>query len=153
MGIVQNSETTLPFFIDFQDGKIFKIYLSANVDGNKFVNEICEIIDLLMEKKITEASKVNVKAVLHLREIIMCPTSQIQQVLMDLDISEYAATGLNSESSNLPKPGSYIPLELHHLLQNSLERLNIGEIVAYEVYDPLDEMNDNDDQKKEDTSG
>jgi hypothetical protein len=61
--------------------------------------------------------------------------SAAQSVMDDEEITPYETQ--QAGSSVFPDPGTYIPEEFFFLLDNSVGECRIGEVVAYEVGDPL----------------
>ena len=72
----------------------------------------------------------------YLQPILSCQPHNISKVLDRLKIRPDHS--VDFKQPTLPLPGSFIPVEDHHLLREDFEKFDNGEYVGYELDDPGD---------------
>ena len=130
-----NSDREKTHFIkrDENASTIYVVDKSLTQQSCVLATEMCQVINEIMEDRLKH------NGLLFLSQILQCKIEDIGDILNQLKVPLYEAIELDDcEAIYKPKPGQYVPLEFHHLLQHAIECLCIGEYVAYEVYDPLD---------------
>ena len=113
------------------DGKSnWKVYVRTDVDENFFelYSAVTEVIAKACEGLLGEA-------VMFVQEMLRIDPSQIGSMLDRKNIRQ-DDTYNGSRSNPLPLPGSFIPVEDHHLLNEEFEKIAPGEFVGYEMEDP-----------------
>ena len=127
------SEAEVPHFVDktLKDGKdVWKVYVNAEAEdcvtkiylaSTKVIAEACE--GLLRE------------TVMYIPEMLRNDPNKIWSILDEMGIRQDDSYDASS-GVLLPQPGSFIPIEDHHLLNEGFEKLTPGEYVGYELDDP-----------------
>ena len=130
---VPGSEAEVPHFVDkvLEDGKdIWKVYVNA--EGKDSAAKIY----LASTQVIAEACKGLLRdTVMFIPEMLRNDPSEIWSILDEMKIRQDDSYHASS-SDLLPQPGSFIPIEDHHLLNESFEHFTPGEYVGYEMEDP-----------------
>lgn len=70
----------------------------------------------------------------YIQPILSCPPHSINKVLDRLRVRPDHSVG-DVQQPTLPIPGSFIPIEDHHLLKEDFEEFEMGEYVGYELDD------------------
>ncbi|PFX28348.1 sacsin-like [Stylophora pistillata] len=107
----------------------WKVYVRPDVDENlsKLHLAVVQVISEVCEGLLGEA-------VMFIQEMLSIHPSQIWSMLDEENIRQDDSYG--SRSNPLPLPGSFIPIEDHHLLNEDFEEITPGEYVGYELEDP-----------------
>ena len=130
---VPGSKAEVPYFVDkvFEDDKnIWKVYVNAEAEDS------LSKIYLPLTRVIAEACKgLLQEAVMFIPEMLRSDPNKIWSILDEMKIRQ--DDSYNASSSDLlPQPGSFIPIEDHHLLNETFENFTPGEYVGYEMDDP-----------------
>ena len=130
---VPGSKAEVPYFVDkvFEDDKnIWKVCVNAEAEGS------LSKIYLPLTRVIAEACQgLLQEAVMFIPEMLRSDPNKIWSILNEMKIRQ--DDSYNTSSSDLlPQPGSFIPIEDHHLLNEAFENLAPGEYVGYEMDDP-----------------
>ena len=130
---VPGSKAEVPYFLDkvFEDDKnIWKVYVNAEAEDN------LSKIYLALARVIAEACEgLLQEAVLFIPEMLRSDPNKIWSILDEMEVRQ--DDSYNASSSDLlPEPGSFIPIEDHHLLNEAFQNLAPGEYVGYEMDDP-----------------
>ena len=130
---VPGSKAEVPYFVDkvFEDDKnVWKVYVNAEADDS------LSKIYLPLTRVIAEAcGGLLQEAVMFIPEMLRSDPNKIWSILDEMNIRQ--DDSYNASSSDLlPQPGSFIPIEDHHLLNEAFENLTPGEYVGYEMDDP-----------------
>ena len=130
---VPGSKAEVPYFVDkvFEDDKdIWKVYVNAEAEDS------LSKIYLPLTRVIAEACQgLLQEAVMFIPEMLRSDPNKIWSILDEMNIRQ--DDSYNASSSDLlPQPGSFIPIEDHHLLNEAFENLAPGEYVGYEIDDP-----------------
>ena len=131
---IPDSEGEVSYFVNKVSapaGKsIWKVYVRPDVDENlsKLYLAVTQVIAEVCEGLLGEA-------VMFLQEMLRIDPSQIWCMLDEMNITQDDSYR-GSSSNPLPLPGSFIPVEDHHLLNEDFENIAPGEYVGYEMEDP-----------------
>ena len=133
-----------------QQSEIFSLYF-ADSDGRNLSEWMCTV-DKQMTNYINKCIGHKLgDTTMYLNDVLKCIGSpdRIQSILDSSHIVTIDTLFI-VEAEFIPHLGSEIPLELHHLLDNSFQCFEKGEYVAFEVYDPIvdegdESSTDNDD--------
>lgn len=130
---VPGSKAEVPYFVDkvFEDDKnIWKVYVNAEAEDS------LSKIYLPLTRVIAEAcGGLLQETVMFIPEMLRSEPNKIWSILDEMNIRQDDSYNA-SNSDLLPQPGSYIPIEDHHLLNEAFENLAPGEYVGYEMDDP-----------------
>ena len=111
--------------------EIYKVYVNV---GNRIDHEdlakslICNVIADIYGELLGKNAWL-------IPEMLRCPLSNIWPLLDKTGIRQddsYKA----AEMVLLPEPGTFIPIEMHHLLNDAFEEFEPGEYVGYQLHDP-----------------
>ena len=73
-------------------------------------------------------------------EMLLCPPERIQSLLDSYRIRKDDSSNV-VEMTIYPEPGTLIPIENHHLLNDAFEEFEPGDYVGFQIHDPsLDRM-------------
>ena len=131
---IPDSEGEVSYFVNKVSapaGKsIWKVYVRPDVDENlsKLYLAVTQVIAEVCEGLLGEA-------VMFIQEMLRIDPSQIWCMLDEMNITQDDSYR-GSSSNPLPLPGSFIPVEDHHLLNEDFENIAPGEYVGYEMEDP-----------------
>lgn len=131
---IPDSEGEVSYFVNKVSapaGKsIWKVYVRPDVDENlsKLYLAVTQVIAEVCEGLLGEA-------VMFIQEMLRIDPSQIWCMLDEMNITQDDSYR-GSSSNPLPLPGSFIPVEDHHLLNEDFENIAPGEYVGYEMDDP-----------------
>ena len=132
--LIPGSEAEVPFFQQ-------RLLVSGKETWRVYVNTVTEMDDplsavSLVSNVIAEmyGELLGKKAVL-IPEMLRCPVNKIWSLLDSMGVRQddtYKAAELNI----YPEPGTFIPIEDHHLLKDDFEEFGPGEFVGYQLDDP-----------------
>ena len=129
---VPGSKAEVPYFVHkiFEDDKNnWKVYV--NVEAEDSLSKIY----LPLTQVVAEACQgLLQEAVMFIPEMLRSDPNRIWSILDEMKVRQ--DDSYNSSNDPLPQPGSFIPIEDHHLLNEAFENLTPGEYVGYEVDDP-----------------
>lgn len=131
---IPGSEAEVPYFVNKDsaaaDRGIWKVYVSTEAEDNltKIYLAVTQVIAEACEGLLREA-------VMFIPEMLRNDPSQIWSMLDEMKVRQDDSYN-GSSSDILPQPGSFIPIEDHHLLNEGFEKLTPGEYVGYEMEDP-----------------
>lgn len=131
--LIPDSEGEVSYFVgkvSAPAGKsIWKVYLRPDVDENlsKLYLAVTQVIAEVCEGLLGEA-------VMFIQEMLRIHPREIWSLLDEASIGQ--DDSYESRSNPLPIPGSFIPIEDHHLLNEDFEKVTPGEYVGYEIEDP-----------------
>jgi len=136
---LSNSETETTCFVeqrltstDDTSETAYTIYIS------KLVGADSEELQALMADAVNEiASKLLKKSVHYIRPMLSCAPHAISRTLDRLRVRPDHGSVADDDwrKTALPSPGSFIPVEDHHLLREDFEEFEDGEYVGYELDD------------------
>jgi len=128
---VPGSTAEVPYFLDKEDDKnIWKVYVNSEAE------ESLSKIYLAVTRVIADACEGLLQgAVYFIPEMLRSDPNRIWSILDEMEVRQ--DDSYNASSSDLlPEPGSFIPIEDHHLLNEAFQNLSPGEYVGYEMDDP-----------------
>ena len=130
---VPGSKAEVPYFVDkvFEDdANVWKVYVNAEAEDS------LSKIYLPLTRVIAEAcGGLLQETVMFIPEMLRSDPNKIWSILDEMNIRQDDSYNA-SHSDLLPQPGSFIPIEDHHLLNEAFENLVPGEYVGYEMDDP-----------------
>ena len=128
---VPGSKAEVPYFVHKEDDKnVWKVYVNAEAEDSR------SKIYLPLTRVIAEAcGGLLQEAVMFIPEMLRSDPNKIWSILDEMNIRQDDSYDASS-SDLLPQPGSFIPIEDHHLLNEAFENLAPGEYVGYEMDDP-----------------
>ncbi|XP_078348598.1 sacsin-like [Oculina patagonica] len=131
---IPGSEAEVPFFQQrlLVSGKeMWRVYINAVTEMDEPFSAVSLVSNVIAEMYGELLGK---KAVL-IPEMLRCPLSKIWSLLDNMGIRQddtYKAV----EMDIFPEPGSFIPIEDHHLLNDAFEEFEPEEYVGYQLDDP-----------------
>ena len=133
---IPESEEEVPFFVE-------KIFLAGQEVWKVCVSAAAEIEDnicLILTKVIADACEGLLRdTAMFVPQMLREHPSKIWSLLNAMKIRQDDSLGAE-EKGAFPEPGSFIPIEDHHLLNQDFEEFSLGEYVGYALYDPTLEM-------------
>ena len=135
--VLSNSEAETTCFVEQRhlattDETVFTIYIS------KLVNVDSEELQALVADAVNEISgKLLKNSVHYIRPMLSCAPHAISRTLDRLRVrpDHGSITDDDWRRTALPDPGSFVPVEDHHLLREDFEEFDEGEYVGYELDD------------------
>lgn len=132
--LIPGSEAEVPFFQErlLTSGKeIWRMYVNAVEEMDESFSAISLVSNVIAEMY---GGLLGKKAVL-IPEMLRCPLSKIWSLLDTLCIRQ-DDTYNAAEMDIYPEPGTFIPIEDHHLLNDAFEEFEPQEYVGYQLDDP-----------------
>jgi len=136
---LSNSEAELSCFVeqhltstDENSETVYTIYIS------KLVGSDSEELQALVADAVNEISgKLLKNSVHYIRPMLSCAPHAISRTLDRLRVrpDQGSVTDDDLRRTALPSPGSFVPVEDHHLLREDFEEFEDGEYVGYELDD------------------
>lgn len=130
---IPGSEEEVPLFVNKvpEGGKVlWKVYINAEEGAT------LRKISLALKQVISEACEGLLRdTAMFIPEMLRTDPTEIWSILDDMKIRQDDSYDA-SQSSVLPQPGNFIPIEDHHLLNEAFEEFRPGEYVALELDDP-----------------
>ena len=128
---LDGSETESECFVDNTDedekGPIWNIFINNSVTLNEeMLVSVAEVVNRIVGGLLRTS-------VHYLQPILSCAPHSISKVLDRLKIRPDHSVDVYE--TTLPTPGSFIPIEDHHLLKDDFEDFSPGEYVGYELDD------------------
>ena len=131
---IPGSETQTQCFVDktydyIQRQNIWSIYIDNSVSMNEeLLVSVAEVVNRIVGGMLKNS-------VHYLQPILSFPPHSISSVLDRLKIRQDHS--VDFKQPTLPNPGTFIPLEDHHLLKEDFEEFEPGEYVALELEDDV----------------
>ena len=131
---IPESEATVYYFLDRRttsSGETLKLYLdavSAMADKTLVISWVSHVIVELYGGLLGKRAGL-------IFQILNCSPSGIWSLLDSLNVRP-DDSNCGGEVNIFPDPGTFIPLDEHHLLNDAFEEFEPGEYVGYEVEDP-----------------
>jgi len=132
--LICGSEDEVPYFtekIEMSDRHIWRVYVNATTTKDSKIS-----LSTLVAKVIVEMyGEYLGKNAFVIPEMLQCPPAMIQSLLDTHRIRKDGS--YNTEQMALyPEPGTLIPIEDHHLLDNAFEEFEPEEYVGFQLHDP-----------------
>lgn len=134
---IPGSETESECFVDktegaHEDEQLWNIYVDTSATmSEELLVCVAEVVNRIIGGLLRNS-------VHYLQPILSCPPHAISKVLDRLKIRPDHTVDVKQPT--LPTPGTFIPIEDHHLLKEDFEEYELGEYVGYELED--DDAND-----------
>ncbi|KAL9966857.1 hypothetical protein ACROYT_G024987 [Oculina patagonica] len=131
---IPESEAEVPYFLDkvpVSGEEIWRVYLNVVTGMNESTSAMWLVSNVLDE---ICGGLLGSRAVFIL-EMLRCPLSDIWSLLDSMGVRKDDSYRV-LEDEIYPEPGSFIPLEDHHRLNDAFEEFEAGEYVGYELEDP-----------------
>ena len=128
---IPGSEADVPYFVERgeQSGVgICRVYIDALSDMNETISTISDVIEEMYGEFLQR------KAYL-IGEMLRCPPSSIRP-LLDRRRIRKDDSYTTADLYIYPEPGTWIPIEDHHLLKEAFEEFEAREYVGYQLHDP-----------------
>lgn len=107
---------------------VFNIYVKEEENIKAYLSRVAETVDRITGHLLGNK-------LVHLSMMLQCSPEEVSSFLDDLKIREDNSY-LEAGPSIFPKPGHFIHIEDHYLLENAFTRFAPGEYVGYELDDP-----------------
>ena len=132
---IPGGESEVPYFLEKicrSQLEVWNVYVNAEEDEEKTMSAIA----LTLTEVIAEACKGLLReTAMYVPEILRCQPSSICALLDRMKIRQDDSANAGSRDV-FPLPGSFIPIEEHHLLNPAFKLFKPGEYVGYELDDP-----------------
>ncbi|KAL9966853.1 hypothetical protein ACROYT_G024983 [Oculina patagonica] len=131
---IPESEAEVPYFLDkvpVSGEEIWRVYLNVVTGMNESTSAMWLVSNVLDE---ICGGLLGSRAVFIL-EMLRCPLSDIWSLLDSMGVRKDDSHREQGDEI-YPDPGSFIPLEDHHRLNDAFEEFEAGEYVGYELEDP-----------------
>ena len=128
---IPGSEADVPYFVERREQSgvgICRVYIDALSDMNETISTISHVIEEMYGEFLQR------KAYL-IGEMLRCPPSSIRP-LLDRRRIRKDDSYTTADLYIYPEPGTWIPIEDHHLLKEAFEEFEAGEYVGYQLHDP-----------------
>ena len=131
------SEIESECFVDKEEGPITGEQLwNVYVDNSATMSEellvcVAEVVNRIIGGLLRNS-------VHYLQPILSCPPHAVSKVLDRLKIRPDHSVDVKQPT--LPTPGTFIPIEDHHLLKEDFEEYEVGEYVGFELEDNADSL-------------
>ena len=128
---IPGSEANVPYFVERREQSgvgICRVYIDALSDMNETISTISDVIEEMYGEFLQR------KAYL-IGEMLRCPPSSIRP-LLDRRRIRKDDSYTTADLYIYPEPGTWIPIEDHHLLKEAFEEFEAGEYVGYQLHDP-----------------
>ena len=138
--LIPGSEAEVPFFQErllVSGKKICKMYVNAVKEVDKPFSAITLVSNVIAEMY----GGLLGKRVVLIPEMLRCPLNEIWSLLDTMHIRQ-DDTYNAAEMDIYPEPGTFIPIEDHHLLNDAFEEFEPQEYVGYELDDPSLHLNE-----------
>ena len=138
--LIPGSEAGVPFFqerLSVSGKKICKMYVNTVREVDEPFSAIALVSNVIAEMY---GGLLGKKAVL-IPEMLRCPLNEIWSLLDTMHIRQDDTYNV-AEMDIYPEPGTFIPIEDHHLLNDAFEEFEPGEYVGYELDDPSLHLNE-----------
>ena len=132
--LVPGSERKVPYFkerLEVSESHIWKVYVdAANTTDDKISLStlLAKVIVDIYGKHLGQNGFV-------IPEMLLCPPAMIQSLLDRHDIRKDDSSNA-VEMTLYPEPGTLIPIEDHHLLDDAFEEFEPGDYVGFQLHDP-----------------
>ncbi|XP_067047063.1 sacsin-like [Acropora muricata] len=132
--LVPGSERKVPYFkerLEVSESHIWKVYVdAANRTDDKIPLStlLAKVIVDIYGKHLGQNGFV-------IPEMLLCPPAMIQSLLDRHDIRKDDSSNA-VEMTLYPEPGTLIPIEDHHLLDDAFEEFEPGDYVGFQLHDP-----------------
>ena len=132
--LVPGSERKVPYFkerLEVSESHIWKVYVDA---ANRTDDKIS--LSTLLAKVIVDIYGKHLgQNGFVIPEMLLCPPAMIQSLLDRHDIRKDDSSNA-VEMTLYPEPGTLIPIEDHHLLDDAFEEFEPGDYVGFQLHDP-----------------
>ena len=138
--LIPESEAEVPFFQErllVSSKKICKMYVNAVKEVDEPFSAITFVSNMIAEMY----GGLLGKKVVFIPEMLRCPVNAIWSLLDTMHIRQ-DDTYNAAEMEIYPEPGTFIPIEDHHLLNDAFEEFKPQEYVGYELDDPSLHLNE-----------
>lgn len=114
--------------IEVSGEEVWRVYINSAADAVDITSLVCKVI-------IKWYGELLGKEAFLVPEMLRHLPSKIPSLLDRMDVRTND-TGSRPETVIYPEPGCFIPIEDHHLLDDSFEEFQAGEFVGYQLHDP-----------------
>lgn len=132
--LIEGSEAMVPYFQEtFEDcgENVWKIYINTETGMSNTISTTSVVTDVIVKMYGEYLGK---KSFI-ISEMLRCSPSSIWSLLDTMNIRKDDSISAQ-EMGIYPEPGTLIPVEDHHLLNNAFEEFEQGEYVGYQLDDP-----------------
>ena len=132
--LIPGSEAEVPFFqqrLLVSGREMWRVYMNAVKEMDQPLSAVSLVSNVIAD---IYGELLGKRAVL-IPEMLRCPLTKIWSLLDNMGIRQddtYNAAGIDI----YPEPGSFIPIQDHHLLNDAFEEFESGEYVGYQLDDP-----------------
>jgi len=131
---ISESEEEVKYFLDkvvVSDEEIWRVYVNVTSAVDEITSTIPLVSSVIVEICL---GLLGTMAVL-IPTMLQCSPSEIWSLLDNMGVRQDDSYR-PAEDEIFPPPGSFIPIEDHHLLNDAFEEFEPGEYVGYELEDP-----------------
>ena len=132
--LIEGSEAMVPYFqeaFEVCGEKVWKVYINTESGMSNTISTTSVVTDVIVKMYGEYLGK---KAFI-ISEMLRCSPSSIWSLLDTMNIRKDDSFSA-LEMGIYPEPGTLIPVEDHHLLNNAFEEFEQGEYVGYQLDDP-----------------
>ena len=137
--LISGSEDEVPYFkekLEVSDRHIWRVYVNATTtkdDKMSLSTLVAKVIDEIYGERLGRNAFM-------IPQMLLCPSEKIQSLLDAYRIRKDDSSNV-VEMTIYPEPGTLIPIENHHLLNDAFEEFEPGDYVGFQLHDPsLDRM-------------